>query len=789
MRQARFITLVFLILFAEGLAQGATPANLVVTPDSTGSFFPSSPPLDPVPQVSTGTLTNTGGTATNFTISVPTSASWLTVCAVTPTGCVSTGTITPGQKITLRITANAGKLANNNYSAIVTIGASSGTGTSFTVEFAVSGISISVTPATAAIAVAPGTKQYFPKQFQVINNLGGSPAAGLPPAITSSNPSSTWLIPDAATDGAGFFGLTVDATGMTASATPLTAALTVGCNGAPCLQPSVTVSVTVEPALTLFGAPSLSFSATTGQVSGSQTLVLGSVGASSLPFTTVGPSWLQVSPSVGTVSTTGTQLFISVDATQLTDGAKVATLTFACTGSTPCQGASIQVNVSVAAATVNQVAAHLADGNGWQTELVLVNNGQVPASYTVNYVADSGKPLTTTIIGQGKNSSFSGLIPVGGSQTLQSDGSPPQTVSGWAQISSMQGVGGLAIFRSSLQPQIQEAAVPLQFSGSPQLIFPYDNSQGSVSGLAIAAPGSSQQQSIAAVQRNLTGQASTPDAPQIIPPNGHNSWVLPTDFPQGVAEIDSPTVAPVFGLGIRFNNFRFTSIEGVRAAPAAIKIVSQVVDGATARTTFLLVNTDTVPASFTINFWADDGTALTLPLSDGTSASSVTGVIPVGGSQIVKTLGANSAPPSVEGWAEVISNQSLGGTAVFAYQGTGQEAAVPLQPRGGSSMVLPFDNGAEQVLGVALANTSTSQDATVTETIRDEHGNQIARRQFTLAHHQHESFLLGSNISGGIPSSAARGVVQYDSDVELYVVGIRYNGGAFTTVRPVNLLQ
>jgi hypothetical protein len=661
------------------------------------------------------------------------------------------------------------------------------------VEFNVMGIDVSITPSSAAITIVPGTMQYFSNQFHVADPTTGMPWPSLATLITASDPNPAganipWLTLDAQTDTFGNFGFTVDARKIPASPTPLNATLVANCFT--CLRPTAMVSVTVQIGLTLL-SQQLSFNVVTGQMSAAQSLVLASGDGTPLSYVASGPSWLQINQPTGTVASNPVQLLLSVDGAQLFPGQKTATLTFSCTSLTTCAPVSIPIDVSVAPGTVNEVAAHLADGNGWRTELVLVNDGQVPASYTVNFVGDNGSPLSINMVGQGKNASFTGTIPVGGSNTLQSDGSPAQTQSGYAQISSMQGVSGLAIFQSSLQPQLQEAAVPLQYYGATQLMFPYNNAAGSVTGVAIAAPGGPQQ-SIVAVQRSPTAQASTTDSPWPIPANGHNDWIFPVDYLQGVAEIDSPSGTPIYGLGIRFSNFHFTSIDGVRPAFPSTRIVSQVVDEATARTTLLLVNTDTQPATFTINFWADDGTPLTLPFTDGTSASTVTSTtpIPVGGSQVIQTLGANTLPASVEGWAEVISTQSLGGTAIFSYQATGQEAAVPLQPRGGHHMVLPFDNASGQVLGIAVANIDPTQDATITETIRDEngvYGTQISQRTFNLAHHQHTSFLLGS--PAGIPASIPRGVVQYDSNVEVYVLGIRYNGGAFTTVRPLNILQ
>jgi Viral BACON domain len=793
--------------------QITAPPQLSVTPNPVAL---ASYPLDPVPVTSTATLTNTGGTATNFSIAISAGAPWLTVCSMEfyYSPCVSSGAIAAGQSLNLRIIATAAALKQGTYDATVTISSnptggsalirketagSSGSGTSFGVKNLVSGTYISLTPSSTAVAIPPGSMRYFPKQFTV-TALGQPLPSGL--LLQTTSPNTPWFVLDTAVASDGSFGFTIDATHQAASTNNLGAALEVEC-GSPCSQPTATIYAAITasaPTLSVSGSLSSCY-ATAGQVSPCQSLAISSPNGALLTFASHGPSWLQVSPSVGTASISSTPLQISVDAAQLSASSpnpKTDQLVFSCTGQTTCPNVTIPVSVSVAPATVNQIASHLADGNGWKTELVLVNNDKTSASYSVNFVMDDGGPSPTiTIGGQVQRPPYSGTIGVGGSQTLQTDGSPSQTRSGWAQISSMQGVSGLAIFQSSLQPQLQEAAVPLQYYGRPKMFFPYDNTTGSVTGVAVAAPGSSQMQSVAALQSPSVGQTSTSDAPQPVAANGHNDWILPADYQQGTAEIDSPGIPPLYGLGIRFNNYRFTSIEGVSPAPASTKIVAQVVDGGSAsdRTTFLLVNTDTSTASFTIKFWGNDGTAWTVPLADGTSASSITGSIPFGGSQVIQTLGAQTLGNSGaanEGWAEVIGSQSLGGTAIFSDQLSGQEAAVPFQPRGGTSMVLPFDNGVGQPFGVALANVSPSS-VTVTETIRDETGTiQISQRQISLPAQGHTSFILGANLAGGIPTSVARGVVEYDSTdptIEIYAVGIRFNAGAYTTVRALNLLQ
>jgi hypothetical protein len=149
----------------------------------------------------------------------------------------------------------------------------------------------------------------------------------------------------------------------------------------------------------------------------------------------------------------------------------------------------------------------------------------------------------------------------------------------------------------------------------------------------------------------------------------------------------------------------------------------------------------------------------------------VSGSIPVGGTTIIAT--ADTSFALSQGWATVTSAQPLGGTAVFRYDPWSQEAAVPLLPGGGVHLEIPYQVGNNLTLGIALANPSATQTANITEIIRDQNGNQLSTRTFTLAALVHTSFIptYPATVTGG-------GVAEYDSNVTIYGLGIRSAPGA-----------
>ncbi|MBS1833782.1 MAG: hypothetical protein JST65_13775, partial [Acidobacteria bacterium] len=108
----------------------------------------------------------------------------------------------------------------------------------------------------------------------------------------------------------------------------------------------------------------------------------------------------------------------------------------------------------------------------------------------------------------------------------------------------------------------------------------------------------------------------------------------------------------------------------VSVAPAGRQILAQIADGGGWRTTITLVNLDTVPASYTLRFYSNDGT-LALPFEGETGRlESLSGTIPVGGSRTIVTTGTTTTLS--QGWAELTSTQNVSGLGIFRQRVTGR---------------------------------------------------------------------------------------------------------------------
>jgi len=248
--------------------------------------------------------------------------------------------------------------------------------------------------------------------------------------------------------------------------------------------------------------------------------------------------------------------------------------------------------------------------------------------------------------------------------------------------------------------------------------------------------------------------------------------------------------------------------------------LTQVVDGGGANTIITLANLDTVIAAYTLSFYADNGTPMTLSTTAGTG-SSLTGALPAHGSLIIQTNGGGATV--ISGYAVLTTGQfaqnSLGlvtsvgnqiaGSAVFSLglaSGVFAQASCPLDTGQDYIFMLPFDEtgGATSArTGVALANSvadgaaqtnGANQTAYINVSFFDDSGNAIPVPALQvpveiLPYGQHESFMLddkypqiigkkGTAVFTGADSSGTNPYI-------IKVLGLRATNTTFTSITPI----
>lgn len=155
-------------------------------------------------------------------------------------------------------------------------------------------------------------------------------------------------------------------------------------------------------------------------------------------------------------------------------------------------------------------------------------------------------------------------------------------------------------------------------------------------------------------------------------------------------------------------------------------VISQVVDGGSWKTTINLVNFEQGPATYTLRFYNNAGQPMFLPTDIGV-VSTISGVLPLNGSRVTETQGIQAV--TQEGWAQVDTNDHIGGFAVFRLKVNANTPAVevtsPVDTSFDNTFKMPFDH-INAVAGIAIVNPSHST-ITVVIIFRDENGA-VSRR-------------------------------------------------------------
>lgn len=218
------------------------------------------------------------------------------------------------------------------------------------------------------------------------------------------------------------------------------------------------------------------------------------------------------------------------------------------------------------------------------------------------------------------------------------------------------------------------------------------------------------------------------------------------------------------------------------------QVFAHVVDGATWQTTITLLNLGGNTATFSMNFYGDDGKPLVFATSLGNN-NAFAATIPAHGSIVISTAGIKGTLS--QGWALLKpgSDSIVSGSAVFRLRVFGQpdlEASVPGDASSWTRVFLPYDH-VSAANGLAVVNQSSFSTISVTLSFRDDGGNQIALDTFSMAPLTHRAIVLTQTYPQTL---GKRGTIEVSTGgFSMNVLGLRFNGIAFTSIVPVNTLQ
>ena len=217
--------------------------------------------------------------------------------------------------------------------------------------------------------------------------------------------------------------------------------------------------------------------------------------------------------------------------------------------------------------------------------------------------------------------------------------------------------------------------------------------------------------------------------------------------------------------------------------------LSHIASGGFWKTTITLVSLKLTPNEVRVNFRAESGAPLVLPLTvtlqgvaTTLSASSVDKTIPAGGTLIIET--EQPASPTVVGWAEVLSSGPVEGSAIFRARGaTDSEGTAPLDFNNASDLILPYDETPGFDTGAAFVNLLNTGSASITATVRDDSGTQLGSTStLSIPANGHLSFDVATQFPATV---GKRGTIELQdtSGGGIAGLGLRFNAfGSFTSV-------
>lgn len=726
------------------------------------------------------------GAPLDFKMSTP-QASWLSIDTLSGT--------TPASA---NISVNASNLSKGTYQTTITI-SSAAAGSSQNIP-----VTLIVRDSPTLIASPSSLSFYYEQGFPAPSPQTLSVSAGNTnfAASVSTAFGGQWL---SFSSGGGTTPASLNVTVLPGGLAPgtYTGTISIASASASNSPVNIPVTLTVAKAGHLSASPaSLSFEAQAGSpISEGQTITVSSTG-SQLGFETSfnGGGWVSLSPtphgSTGTVNgetgeVTSAPALVSVSAitTGLAAGTYSGTITITPDSGAPATSIPVTLTIRDNHLRIPQVA----DGNGWQTTIVLVNTDTDPAPFTLSFRNAYGMPVAMPLQGVGPVTTYSDVIPVGGSRIIETPGTASNLIQGWGEVVAAKSINGTAIFRQHAAGSVDtEGAVPLKSGSGNHFLVPFDNTQGFVTAMAVLNPDSALTATANIVFRDENGQQISTGS-LVLGPGTRQAFALPTQYSglanqRGVAEFTS--TVELSALGLRASpRYTLASIEPIDVAslPAAgtTATISQIADGGGWETTIILVNTGPAPAPVSLRFTQPFGTPWALQVAGTSGVPEYSDVIPAGGSRIIDTAGLS--PTLSQGWGEVITTGSVAGTAIFRQQLSivrDAEGAVPLSLSGMQQFVLPFDNTQGFATAIALANEDPLQSTTVSVTLRDLNGVTLGTGAINLTPLGRSAFVLPSQFT---ETANVQGVAEFSSpNVDLSALGLRYNPiGSFTSIPAV----
>jgi len=435
------------------------------------------------------------------------------------------------------------------------------------------------------------------------------------------------------------------------------------------------------------------------------------------------------------------------------------------------------------AAPAAQTLPHVADGNGFDTEVLLINTGTTSETYSMQFFNQSGAQVTYQL--DPAQSGMTGTIQPGAQAIVRTAGSGTSTHLGWGQVTASSAVRGMVIYQQQASPtSFQEGSAPFALP-SMHLFFPFDNTGGSTTSIGFVNPSSSQTAAVTFTVRYASG--GTDNVPvfnvnplQQIAETVASAWPN-TANQRGLIEVNA--TSPVGLVAFRFQGSALTLFDTIAPTAAGSTPVTSTIahsaDGNGFRSTFILTNSGTVAEPYTLSILNAKGQPQTFGFD---VANPLSGTVPAGSTLTIDTTGLGTTTNL--GWAQLMAAPAVSGIEVFRQTNPGQseqQATIPISQTNSAHFFLPFDD-VTNTTSIALANPDPSTTATINVTFRYTDGTSNTG-QLTLAAQNYNANLLATLFP---VTTGKAGVAEFTSNVPIAVVEVRFNPTqAFTSLRAV----
>ena len=171
--------------------------------------------------------------------------------------------------------------------------------------------------------------------------------------------------------------------------------------------------------------------------------------------------------------------------------------------------------------------AQVAEGLNWKTLFIITNLDPTPTSYQFRFWDDNGNALALPLLNNSPGT-LTGTLAAGGTSFAETPGNSPSLLQGWAEVASTGRLGVTTIFRSVIPGQPVSEGTVTGVSSGRRVVLPFDNTQGFVTGVAVANTNANQSLTITLVFQFDTGAQITGSL--TLGPHAHTAFVLPTMF-------------------------------------------------------------------------------------------------------------------------------------------------------------------------------------------------------------------------------------------------------------------